>query len=224
MPGYKRKSRSQGGCVRKAARPMTRSFRGNMSVSSYVKNAMPSGSYWAFSDVTTQGFWRQFSPTFGQLGESAIVQSLFANYKVDKVKISFLPRYGDTVAESHAGPGSITSNQFYVSIGRNSGAQVTPAGLYNRLTYNAFLEDQEDVKVFKADKPFSYTFKPNVQNTLTAGGIEVKRAGWISTASPEIPMVGAGVFIHDPNFSSLNGALFGMDYMFTFWFRCKGAR
>lgn len=181
--------------------------------------------YWPFSTISTAGFYRTVSPTLSSLSNASEYTSLFDAYKVKKVTITFLPRFGETVIDAADDvPQTVNHNQFYMTVGTDRNNFTTPTGTYANSTYNDFLQRVDNVKVFKLDKPITYSYKPNIRAS-TAGGESIIPCPWISTANANEPLLGSMAFIHDSNFQGTYGlAGPAVDLIVTLEFVCKGNR
>lgn len=179
---------------------------------------------WTFSTATTSGFYRQIQPTFDMLSNSGEYTSLFDVYRINRCKITVIPRFGDTSlnADSTAAP-TAYNNQFYMTVGIDKNFTSVPTGTYGSTSFNNMLALTDNVRTYKLDKPFSWTFKPNIVNAAAAGNT-LMSAPWILTSSANIPHLGSQAYIHDVNFTALTNSPISVDLICTFYFECKGNR
>lgn len=147
----------------------------------------------------------------------------FDAYKIERIRITFIPRYGGVTADAQLPAGAPTQNQFYLTIGLDRENQLTPTGTYTSNTYNQFLENVSAVKTVPLDKPFTYSFRPKIldQNNLSSSAIW---APFISCVTPNQFHLGLLAFVHDVNFVGLNNAVFGVDVIYDFDMTFRGQR
>lgn len=181
---------------------------------------------WAFSSVTTAGFWRQYTPSFGDLPNAAEYTALFDVYRINAVKITFRPRYDGFDANGTNPAGGVTDLP-YLNTYVDPRTNTNTSGAYTAATFNTFVENANGrVKSRKAVAPYSVYWKPLVSvNSYTAGNPgEFKRCPWLSTANyPTVPMRLLNVFISNNNFSANIGVV-SFDVFYTFYFQCRGAK
>lgn len=179
---------------------------------------------WAFGTSTTAQFYRGIAPTFGDLPDYGQYANLFDTYKVKRVKVTILPRFGDcNINADNTSTPTIYNTQLYLTVAMNTTDLTIPTGTYNSATYNTMLERSESVRVYKLDKPITWSYKPNVLNSTT-GGSAVIPCPWLSVTNNLQNLLGCYGFIHDNNFSFLNASGFSVDIMYTFEFECRGPR
>lgn len=180
---------------------------------------------WAFSTITTAGFYRQVSPAFTDIPSYLEYTNLFDAVKITGVKCTLLPKFTD-VGGVQAATGALTSYnpQYYISIGGDKYSQGSaPTGTYGVTAYNDFCEKSSFVKTYRGDRPITWFFRPNAQNNMTAS-LATMPFPWISTVNPAQPALGSLVFIHDANFIGLNTSGFSIDIIYTLYFKCRGSK
>lgn len=180
---------------------------------------------WAFNTASTAGFYRSFAPTFGENPNFAKYQALFDTFKVTGVKVTFLPKYGDTNVNANSTGAAPTSynNQYYMTIGMDREYQEIPTGTYGQLAFDTLCQRSSSVKTYKLDKPFSIFYKPNILNQATLSDVVVP-CPWMSMRLGTQPLLGFLAFFHDANFAALNQNTTSVDIMYTYYFQCKGTR
>lgn len=181
-------------------------------------------SAWPFSTVTTAGYYRVFRPSFADIPNSGEYVSLFDNFSITGIKITFHPRVSDVTVGATTTT-AITSNQMYITMATDPETDpvIIPTGLYSNTTYNYFLERQAHPKTFKLDRPRSMFFRPKIAKDDN-NGREMRTPGWLSLqTSQNEPHSSLWAFIHDYNFSNTPPNGFGVDIQYTFYFKCKGS-
>jgi len=223
MAGASKRRRTYAASSRKRMRAAIAS-RSNPLVS-YAKFKRTSWSVnWPFNTTSTAGFYRTIAPTLDTLSNVAEYSSLFDTYKVHKVIITFIPRFGETALDAtDSGPQVTYNNQFYMTVGLDRNNFTTPTGTYANTTFNDFLQRVDNVRTYKLDKPFSYSYKPNIRASVN-GGTSVIPCPWISTTNTSEPLLGSMGFIHDVNFTNLATAPPSVDLMVTLEFTMRGNR
>lgn len=179
---------------------------------------------WTPDVATTSGFWRNSGYTLNVMPSSTDVTSLFDQYKINGVKITFRPRY-DSFA------GNDTTDTTLPGITNQGGCDVhcivdpynmtAPSGTYTNANLNMFLENGR-VRTYSGNKPFSVFVKPTVDHEL--GGItsSQRKRTWVSTTQPGITHYGAQFFIADPGLTGNFGQ--SWDVYFTYYLACRGIR
>lgn len=201
----------------------------------YIKNAVPEAKFvirqwitnWPFNTTTTGGFYREITPNLQQILNVPEYQVLFDMYIVDRIAVHVVPRFGDVVLPATGNTNQTiqtNNNQLYATIGKQTGRIVTPTGTYGSTSYNTFLANVNNPKMFKLDKPFTYSFKPHVTEEIASGRLSIKTQPWTSLDAPDLPLIGCLMYISDTNFSAINTSFMGVDLHYTFYFRCKGSR
>lgn len=182
------------------------------------------GSYYPFGTLATNQFYAKVSPNFGNMPSSTEFAALFDAYKVHKVKVTVIPRFGDVSLDANQTAATIaTNNQFYMSVGIDKTGAIIPSGTYGATSYNQFCENVSHVKTFKLDKPFTYSYKPYIMNQNTVSDSTVP-CPWITTRLLSQELLGSYVYWHDSNFSAQNASNMAVDFMYTFYFSCKGSK
>lgn len=176
---------------------------------------------WVFSTASTPGFRKYFAPTLADVSDNAQYIALFDEYRVNSITVTFVPRYGECVVPAY-GTGSALNNQFYLTVGFDRVQEVT-AGAYGAATYNGTWQQCEDVKMFKLDKPVSYTYKPRIIDNASGAAKTVKMP-WLMTAVTDSALIGIQAFIHDANFTGLSTSGFAVDVHYTFDIEFRGER
>lgn len=179
---------------------------------------------WVFNTASVAGYYRYIQPTINDISNIGEYTTLFDCYRVNKVKVQVIPRFGDTNCnfDLTGGP-TAYNNQFYMTIGSDKNFTGAATGTYSSTTFNAMLERCDNVRTFKLDKPFSWTYVPNIQNA-TSVGTSIMKAPWMLSSSATQPLLGYQAFIHDVNFSALAANSISVDIIYTFYFEMKGNR
>lgn len=163
---------------------------------------------WAPNTTTTAGFWRRYQSQLTDIPNSAELTALFDQYKINAIKLEFLPRFdnfsGNDTTDT-AVPGITNQSGTNVHVSYDTYTTITPGGTYNSANCNTFLE-QGRVKTYTGTKPITIFYKP----TLVDNGRYVKPR-WLSTdfAVPATHVhYGPNVFMQDINFNGSFGQTF----------------
>lgn len=204
-----------------------------MAVASRVNNPLISyarfkrtswAANWPFNTVSVSGFYRLVAPALSVLGNLSEYTALFDVYKVHKVTVTFIPRFGDVSLEAgDSGPQTAYNNQFYCTVGYDRNNVTAPTGTYGSSSFNEFLSRVDNPKTYKLDKPFSYSYTPNILNSA-ASGTSVVSCPWLSTTNTTELLLGSLAYIHDVNFTNLATLPPSVDIMYTLDFSMKGNR
>lgn len=178
-------------------------------------------SNWAFSSVSTNGFWRYNFMTFDAITNASEYKALFDQYKINGVKFQFRPRWSGADAQQTATPGQ---NMVYASIYHDPESDITPSGTYTSTTFNTFLENANGkVRTVKCDKPFSVYFKPAVPDSGMVTNGRYLRSPWLSCLNASgLGHRGFHLFLNDANFSASSSITF--DIIATVYFQMRGSK
>lgn len=177
---------------------------------------------WTFGTVTTNDFWRYGQYTLASLPSVSEFTSLFDEYKINAIKVTFRPRY-DTISPQDLVIAS-PQPQAYAHYIVDPGSTVIPAGTYTSTTLNTFLENS-GVKTVTLNKPFSIYWKPKVSAQLLGGGTgsEVIKGGWVKTSDTAVTYRGYHMFLQQNNFTTTGGAV-QLDIFVTYYMIFKNMR
>lgn len=222
MAGMKRSAKAKSSSRKRARVSKTSTPKFGKDLTVTCKRKWWSTS-WPFSSAATTGFYRAFSPQFGDIPNIAEYTALFDEYKVTNVTVTLLPRHlAVTNPASGVGTFVVQNDQFYVTYGTDRKLEV-PSGVYSASNLNAFLEIVPDAKTVPLDKPVKISYKPYIVNQTTAG-TQIMPCPWMSTASTAQPMQCAYAFMHDTAFAAINNLNFACDIMFEMTFKLRGQR
>lgn len=176
-----------------------------------------------FGNAAISNYWNYYQPTLNNAFNNWLeFSALFDEYKVNGIKITFVPRF-DSLAAPVTGATPMTVLQPMISYCIDPSSTLTPSGLYNSTTYNTFLE-QGNVKIRRATKPVSIFYRPKIEiPTNVGGGFVYRRPGWLSTNSTAVPFKGVHVFMHTNNFSTQNTDI-NYDVFFTWYISVRNIK
>lgn len=141
-----------------------RAFRTRKNVKPKV--VMKRTSYigaWTFGTATTNDFWRYRTYNANQhFTNFTEISSLFDEYKINRIKITFRPRYNDVPIGGQP--------EAYAHVIVDPESKVTPSGTYTQATVNAFLENG-NVRTFNLARAFSVYFRPKVLMSTPTGTV-----------------------------------------------------
>lgn len=199
MQGQKRRQRQQRRGGRKKARTaMVSRVPRMMTPRNAVMNCKRTKwiEYWQPSPAITAGFWKQYNQAFSDVFNATDFTNLFDEYKINAIKLKFVPRYDGNDAGS-ASP----QNSAMVSVCYDTRSSLTPSGSYSSATYNAFSE-QGLVKTYATLRPFTVYWKPSLRQPNFIAGSKFLGPQWLPTAATTETHYGPHIFMHDMNFTA----------------------
>jgi len=167
-------------------------------------------STWIWNTTSTAGFWRVYNPSLSDMPatERNEIANMFDEYKINRVKFEFVPRYTNFDA------GSSTTNPapiFHMFTDGASG-NITPSGSYDQASLNNFSARANNAfRTVVANDVVKMSYKPSVQTTDG----EVKPFPWTSTSINGVPAQALQVYLLGVNFSNIL-ATTEFDVMVTF--------
>jgi len=222
MAGMKRSNAGRVAPRKRARRAMvSRSVPRSVPTAKFVRTFWAEN--WPFSPIAVSGFWKNVAPSFQQLPDILQFTDMFDTFRVDRIKITLIPRWGETDATFNGTTAQI-QNKVYLSIGMDNLNTEVPAGTYSSTTYNTFAERTQNIRIVDFSKPVSYSFKPNIRNSLNVGNSIIPCPFISTTTAATQALLGSSLFLHDANFTNLNGLGFSADIFYTYTFTCKGQR
>lgn len=186
----------------------------------YFKKTVWSGN-WTPGTGSTSAFWQYRTVTPTTLSNWTEYQSLFDQYKLHRVKVTFRPRYDSFAGNDTTDvtlPGITNQAGCYVHIINDPTSALTPSGTYVSTTLNAFMENG-NVKTYQGNKPFSVYFKPMIDVTIS-GGNQRRPSPWLQCKDNSVVHNGFHAFMQDINMTGTFGQSF--DLFTTFYFSCRG--
>lgn len=201
--------------------------RGLRMTSMMTKRTFYNGS-WSFGTVTTDQFWRYFSYSMSNLPNFNAYTSLFDEFRINGIKITFRPRY-DSISTPSVTDGTsqpvITQPQAYAHVIIDPDSGTTPGGVYSSANLNTFLAAGDRVKSYTLNKPFSVYFKPKVRDFIQGGGNTSRsmRAPWIRSTDTSVTHNGVHVFLQQNNFS-VGANYVILDMFVTYYFQTRQPR
>lgn len=184
---------------------------------------------WQPTTVSTVGFWKYYQPRFIDMPSSGEFENVFDLYKINRVKVSFVPRFTEQQAVGgirvDAGVASVvagTSNvRLHTLIDPYTSTPVT--GVYTATTLNQFMESGR-VRTHLANRTVNVYYKPRVlQDTDVAASSSFSKCPWLRTNQGSgVPMRGFHVFAQDNNLSGIFNQTF--DVFVTFYMQFKSLR
>lgn len=175
---------------------------------------------WTFNTASTSGFWQYLTwiPT-NAFQNFAEIQSLFDEFKINAIKVTFRPRF-DSVDAAGAG----TTPLGYLHYCVDPGSTVIPSGTYTAATLNGFLENS-GVKTRTLNRPVSIYFRPKVQDQLLGGSTasRVIRSPWCKTNNASIDFRGVHAFVQLNNMAATNASLV-LDQFVTVYMQVRNLR
>lgn len=207
---------------RSKKRSFNRSYKPRSRTGSIVrmKKTCYTGA-WSFSTASTAGFWRYNTYTAtNSIQNFAEIAALFDEYKINAIKVTYRPRYDDvTISDANSG-----QPQAYAHVIVDPSSTALPSGVYGATTLNTLLEN-DNVKTFTLNKPFSVYFKPKVQDQLFGGGTSsrVLTPTFMKTSENSIDHRGFHMYIQQNNFSNTSTGII-LDTFVTVYMQCRNLK
>lgn len=175
-----------------------------------------------FSSASTSGFWNYQTFALSMLPSYNELTTLFDEYKICGIKVTFRPAY-DSIQLPNAA-GSVTQPQAYAHVLINPESTLIPSGTYSSTTLNTFLENS-GVKTYTLNKPFSFFFKPKASDGLEGGSTSSRliKSGYIKTTSNAVTYRGYHIFLQQNNFVSTNTNI-SLDTFVTYYIALRNPR
>lgn len=189
----------------------------------YACKRMFWSSNWAWDTLTTGGFWRNFIPTMANLPSVNEFTSLFDEYKLCGVKVTFRPKFTEFSADA-TNPTTITqASAPYIHICVDPKANIGPVGTYSATTLNSFLENG-NIRSYLLTRPVSVYFRPSPP-VPTSSVSSAMRGGprWLVSDAIAQGQPGISAFIAENNLAG-NLRNFSVDVFYTFYMKWRGTR
>lgn len=178
---------------------------------------------WSYSSAAVAGYWRYFQWRVNDWFDFSSYAGIYDEYRVTKLKYTFQPKFNDYPWQATNGAINGVGVPVVHCIVDQSSSTI-PAGAYNIGTENSMLE-QGTVKTFPADKEFSMSFRPKVNDSLFGGGSASRAewAPWIRTSEPNVIHNGMHVFIKQHAYDT-NGGIANFDIYVTATVEFRGSK
>lgn len=180
---------------------------------------------WDFNTAAVTGFWQTFRPRFTDIPNSSEYVSLFDQFKVTGVKVTFHPRWLNVNMPANITTSTLGNPQFYMTYLKSmNDFDWIPTGTYTSANYNAFLEEGgSSARTVALNKPVSVFFRPKILEDAGTLGVKMTTPPWMSlNHGANTQFHGIHAFLHDYNFAGADAAGFGLDIQYTLYFQCKG--
>lgn len=189
---------------------------GAMRPYSFKRRWYNSAYNWNVTNVN--GFWNTITFAMNQVPNISEYQSLFREYKINRIKATFVPRY-DGADQTGAGTGAAKALITYRVVGPEN---LLNTGTYNQSSLNALLESGAKTRVF--NKPISVYFKPTLARDVNDAVVAQSGPTWmrLPTASggPAAVHHGVSFYVHFNGFTQPTAA-FTTDVYYTFYFQLR---
>lgn len=176
--------------------------------------------------AATSGFYSYDGFSLSNLPSVAEFQTLFDEYKINAVKVTFRPNI-DYITEEQSGAAAVTTNNvrksvFHVAI---DPVYTVPTGTYTSTVLNTFLE-QQGVRSYNANRPFSVFYKPKVPAIATGGttASTVGKPQWYKTADTGIAHNGFYWFWQTQGFNNAMTIKPALDVYVTMYMQFKNLK
>lgn len=194
----------------KYGRRMSRRMRTVKGAYLRVRRQICGSNQLSFNNTTTAGFWRYITPTIDNMfpnfadGSNLIsltniseYTSLFDQYKFSAIKFTFRPRWTNiSQPQTYTTTGQTTFYVPRVAVCMDHVPPTTPAGTFSRSTLNV-MQEQGNVRFYRADRPFSIYLKPKVSEQYGGGATRYIRPAWtdLDTTGRAVPYRGFQMFV-----------------------------
>lgn len=179
---------------------------------------------WTPGVAVVSDFWKDVTFRLNQLPSASEITSLFDQYKLAGVKVTFRPRYdsfagNDTTDTTLPGITNQGGCDIHVIVDPNN--DTLPSGTYTSTNLNTFLENGR-VRTYSGHKPFSVFCKPKVQKDIQGITGALRTRSWIQSSQTAITHHGFQAFVADPNMTGNFGQ--SWDLFYTYYLACRGIR
>lgn len=177
---------------------------------------------WSFATTTTNDFWRYFTFSAANIGNFTDMSNLFDEYRINAIKVTFRPRYDSVIAT--LGGGLTTLSQAYAHVIVDPASTLLPSGVYAATTLNTFLENQ-GVKTYTLNRPFSIYLKPKVQDSLQGGGTSTRviSPSFVKTSETGVDHRGFHMYLQQNAFATDNTQI-KLDMYYTFYLTLRNTK
>lgn len=180
---------------------------------------------WSWGTAATDQFWRYRTFQFGNLPSYQEITALFDEWKINAIKVTYRPRY-DSISTNSVTDGIsvpvITQPQAYAHVCVDPTSQLVPAGTYGTSSLN-YLFENNNVKTYTLNKPFSVYLKPKCRDFVFGGGNTSKIIPATYMRDTSVQHYGFHIYLQQNNFST--GANYViLDEYITFYFSARSLR
>lgn len=177
---------------------------------------------WSWATTTTNDFWRYMTFSAANIQNFTDMSNLFDEYRINAIKVTFRPRYDSIIGGTT--PATTAIAQAYAHVLVDPASTLLPTGVYNASGMNTLLENQ-GVKTYTLNKPFSVYFKPKVQDSLQGGGTATRviNPGFIKTNETGVDHRGFHMYIQQNAFATDNTQI-KLDMYYTFYLTLRNTK
>lgn len=181
------------------------------------------GGNWTFSTATTNGFWRYFTYDMTTFQNFAEMASVFDEYKVNAMKVTFRPAYDNTTNVQTAAT-TLGQVQAYAHVVVDPASTLVPSGVYSSANLNTFLEN-DSLRTKTLNRPFSVYYKPKVTDQVfnTGTAAVMRKPAWTRTTETGQQFRGFHMFLQQNNMSTVNANI-NLDVFITFYVQFRNLR
>lgn len=161
------------------------------------------GGTWTFATTTTNDFWRYQVFDMSNFNNFSEFASVFDEYKVNRIKVTYRPAYDSVV---NIGPaGTLIQSQAYAHYVVDPGSTLIPTGVYGTGSLQSLLENG-DVKTRTLNRPFSIYYKPKVTDSVfnTGTASAMRTSPWVRTSDTATVYRGYHMYIQQNGISNTN--------------------
>lgn len=207
--------------VRRRTARKPRISRGMPKVSHFALMQKRYQENWAFSPLTTAGFWRYFTFTANQINDWSEFRNVFDEYRINGIKVEMRPCY-DSVDLSIVTPSTLLGS---VHVAVDPISTYVPIGVPGPGSLNLMLQQAQSVKTYKSDQVVKYYVKPKIMRQVFGGGTagETTASTWLKCDGSEaVPHRGVHVYIQPYNW--LTPTTINYDIFVTYYMQFRGNR
>lgn len=181
------------------------------------------GGNWTLSTAATNGFWRYQVFDMSNFNNFAEFASIFDEYRVNAIKVTYRPSY-DSITLPTTGSTAITQPQAYAHVCVDPSSTLIPSGAYGTSALQSLFEN-DGVKTFTLNRPFSIYYKPKVAEAVfNTGTASVMRSSpWVRTSETATVYRGYHMFLQANNFATTNANV-SLDYYITMYVSFRNVR
>lgn len=162
---------------------------------------------WIMGTATTGDFWRYYTWTTSNFNNFAELASVFDEYKVCALKYTFRPAYDGVDLSAVVAPQTYGATA-YAHVCIDPSSNLIPSGTYTAANMNTFMENQ-GVRTYKLERPFSVYFKPKVSDQLFGGSTASRtvKSGYLKTGETAVQHRGFHIFLQQNSMNNINTAI-----------------
>lgn len=170
-------------------------------------------STWNWGTASTVDFWRYYIIKPSDMPNWGEYSAVFDEYRINAVKVTFLPRYDSVDASSS----TVVPNAHIII---DPASTMIPSGTYTSANLNTLLENS-GVRTKRLNKPVSVYFKPKIAIQAFGGATNVLQTStkFLKTNDTSVDYRGFHIFVQPTNFDTPTNCKLDVFYTYYVTFR-----